>query len=425
MSYPSRVPPLFLIGDIDQQVVPLLHSSFPGSALLEIQRFVSAADAVHVPVSEAPQVAVIVCQQVGDELCTDLLALLTHAKLNWPSTFFVLLSQRPLLRLDELFEQFGILPVVDLGDPAAIVRTIGRELAHHSRGSVQGVSLPSFLQMMEWDQKSLSVRVTSGERWGRLHLHQGRLVNAYVHASGQTGEAAALDILSWEQPTVELERSYHNQLDQIGRPLTALLMEAMQHRDEAFHAAAQLSSSDLLIDDPEEEEVFRRPKHSTAQLHKPVPAPVAGSPPTEAVAATLPPSAASPPAPHSGQRETIMANVKETLSSANQTIDGIMAAALVDYASGMALGTIGSGLDLELAAAGNSDVVRAKMKVMDMLGIQGEIEDILITLQTQYHIIYIVPNQPLFLYIVLAKDKANLAMSRYQIKALAKDISIN
>jgi predicted regulator of Ras-like GTPase activity (Roadblock/LC7/MglB family) len=448
LSYTSTVPVLFLIGDLDQQVVPLLHSSVPQSVLWEIQSFVSAADAVHVPAPEAPHLAVIVCHQVGDELCADLLALLAHAKVNWPSTFFVLLSQRPLRRLEELFERFGVMPTVSLGDPAALVQTISSELAQHSRGSVQGVSLPSFLQMMEWDQKSVSVRVTSGERWGRLHLHQGRLVNAYAHATKQVGEAAALDILAWEQPTVELERSYHNQIDCIGRPLTSLLMEAMQHQDEAFHAAAQLSSTDLLMDDPEEDLVFRRPKHSTAQLSKPVPAPVAGSPPPVPVTpvpvlpapvpaatsptAALPPTALPLPSPsvplpalHAGQRETIMANVKETLNSASQSIDGIMAAALVDYNSGMALGTIGSGLNLELAAAGNSDVVRAKIKTMEMLGIQGQIEDMLITLQTQYHIIYIVPDQPLFLYLVLAKDKANLAMSRYQLKALAKDISIN
>ncbi|UQN09981.1 DUF4388 domain-containing protein [Deinococcus sp. QL22] len=156
------------------------------------------------------------------------------------------------------------MPGVNLDDPATIVQTISSELAQHSRGSVQGVSLPSFLQMMEWDQKSISVRVTSGERWGRLHLHQGRLVNAYTHGSGEVGEAAALHILAWEQPTVELERSYHNQRDQIGRPLTALLMEAMQPQDEAFYAAAQLSPANLLIDDPEEDVGFRRPKHSTA-----------------------------------------------------------------------------------------------------------------------------------------------------------------
>jgi predicted regulator of Ras-like GTPase activity (Roadblock/LC7/MglB family) len=120
-----------------------------------------------------------------------------------------------------------------------------------------------------------------------------------------------------------------------------------------------------------------------------------------------------------------MANVKETLNAATSSIDGAMAAALVDYESGMALGMAGSGVDLELAAAGNTEVVRAKMRTMDMLGIKGEIEDILITLQSQYHIIYIVPDRSLFLYLVLAKDKANLAMARYKLKSLVAALSIN
>lgn len=120
-----------------------------------------------------------------------------------------------------------------------------------------------------------------------------------------------------------------------------------------------------------------------------------------------------------------MTNVKDTLNAAMQDIDGIMAAALVDYNSGMPLGMMGAGLDLEVAAAGNSDVVRAKLRTMDMLGIQGEIEDILITLQSQYHIIYILPTHQLFLYLALSKEKTNLAMARFKIKALAKNISIS
>ncbi|MFK7604361.1 roadblock/LC7 domain-containing protein [Deinococcus sp. SM5_A1] len=100
-----------------------------------------------------------------------------------------------------------------------------------------------------------------------------------------------------------------------------------------------------------------------------------------------------------------------------------MAAALVDYESGMALGTMGSGVNLDVAA-GNTEVVRTKLRTMKSLGIDGEIEDILITLQNQYHIIYMVPGQTLFLYLVLAKDKANLAMARYKLKALGKDITI-
>ena len=77
---------------------------------------------------------------------------------------------------------------------------------------------------------------------------------------------------------------------------------------------------------------------------------------------------------------------KELLNQLMQT-EGAMCAALVDSNSGMLLESVGTGVDLELAAAGNTEVVRAKMKTMKSLGMQGAIEDILISLTHQYHII--------------------------------------
>ena len=69
------------------------------------------------------------------------------------------------------------------------------------------------------------------------------------------------------------------------------------------------------------------------------------------------------------------------------TLDGAMCAAVVDSTSGMMLGSIGSGVDLEVAAAGNTEVIRAKMKTMRSLGLNDIIEDVLITLGKQYHIL--------------------------------------
>lgn len=107
-----------------------------------------------------------------------------------------------------------------------------------------------------------------------------------------------------------------------------------------------------------------------------------------------------------------MATVADSLKQLLRT-DGAMCAALVDANSGMMLGSAGAGLDLELAAAGNTEVVRAKLKTMHILGLADTIEDILITLGRQYHIIRpLQAKAGIFLYLVLDKAKANLAMAR-------------
>jgi len=82
-----------------------------------------------------------------------------------------------------------------------------------------------------------------------------------------------------------------------------------------------------------------------------------------------------------------MANAKEAASKAMQ-IDGALGVAFVDSTSGMMLGAQGGGpIDLELAAAGNTEVVRAKRKTMGAVKLSDAIEDVLITLGAQYHII--------------------------------------
>lgn len=107
------------------------------------------------------------------------------------------------------------------------------------------------------------------------------------------------------------------------------------------------------------------------------------------------------------------------------SVDGAVAAALCDKNSGMVLATAGSGLDLEVAAAGNADVLRAKERVARSLGFSDAIEDLLITLSTQYHIIRPVRSGPgLFLYLACSRDRANLAMARRKMQDIESMITI-
>ena len=123
-----------------------------------------------------------------------------------------------------------------------------------------------------------------------------------------------------------------------------------------------------------------------------------------------------------------MADMDTALKEAMQ-IDGAIGVALVDYNSGMALGTLGTSkeLDLSIAAAGNTEVVRAKLRTMDMLKLNDQIEDILITLNKQYHLIRRLTGrggQGLFIYLALSKTRANLAMARHQLRRIEEDLQV-
>jgi hypothetical protein len=122
-----------------------------------------------------------------------------------------------------------------------------------------------------------------------------------------------------------------------------------------------------------------------------------------------------------------MSSIETALKEAME-IDGATGVALVDLDSGMALGMIGGGqLDLEVAAAANTEVVRAKGRAMVALGIQEQIEDILITLETQYHLIRLLQRRQgpdLFLYLVLDKAKANLALARHKLRRVETDLVV-
>lgn len=112
-------------------------------------------------------------------------------------------------------------------------------------------------------------------------------------------------------------------------------------------------------------------------------------------------------------------DIQEALEQALE-IQGAAGAALVDFETGMCLGHLGGGnIDLELAAAGNTEVVRAKKNIRDQLGLDDKIEDILINLESQYHLIRMFHNSSnLFFYLVLDKKTANLALARMQLKKI-------
>jgi CheY-like chemotaxis protein len=258
-----------------------------------------------------------------------------------------------------------------------------RELVDRPATHVEGILLAGFVQLLQMERRTGVLRVRSGERVGVLELAAGELVD----------DGAALDVLAWADTTCDFHpKAGNKQVRTVTRALGELLMEAARLDDER--------NSGLFFEEA-----------------------LTGSPPSVDSSPFSSPPTLRPQ--HEATRNP-MANVTETLNEA-MNIEGAIGVALADWESGLCLGVAGGGsrLNMEVAAAANCAVVRAKMTVMTQLGIKGAIHDMLITLDDQIHLIRpLTRYSQLFLYVAIDKAKGNLAMARFKVTELEKSLSL-
>jgi len=99
-------------------------------------------------------------------------------------------------------------------------------------------------------------------------------------------------------------------------------------------------------------------------------------------------------------------------------IDGAIGAALVQATTGAILGqlAVGRGLDMTRAAKIAQDLVQAALRLRD------GIEDIMITVDNQYHVIRVLgAGEDMFVHLVLDRERASLGLARHQLAKLARN----
>ena len=103
-------------------------------------------------------------------------------------------------------------------------------------------------------------------------------------------------------------------------------------------------------------------------------------------------------------------------------LPGLMAVAIVDISSGMSLAShSNSAINPDTAAAYNTEVIKQKQKAINALKLQGEsIDDILMTLSNQLHLLKVVNEGKKFIYLVVNPRDTNLAIAREVVRAQAE-----
>ena len=107
-------------------------------------------------------------------------------------------------------------------------------------------------------------------------------------------------------------------------------------------------------------------------------------------------------------------------------LPGLVAIAVVDITSGMALASHSNSPNInpETAAAYNTEVVKQKQKAISALKLSGEkIEDILITLTNQLHLLKLNSEGTKFIYLVVNSRETNLAIAREVLRSHVDEIN--
>jgi DNA-binding response OmpR family regulator/predicted regulator of Ras-like GTPase activity (Roadblock/LC7/MglB family) len=108
-----------------------------------------------------------------------------------------------------------------------------------TKGHVAGISLPSFMQLLELDKKTCTLHIKSGNNRGDMFFKQGELYSA--RTGKITGQEAAFEIINWENSEIEIENVFKiKEADRdINVPMGFLLIESARMKDEKNRPARE------------------------------------------------------------------------------------------------------------------------------------------------------------------------------------------
>ena len=327
------------------------------------------------------------------------------------------------------------------------------------RGAITVSTLADLLQLYAISGSTGLMVVKSGKNRGEIWFERGQVVHS--HTNEREGFDAFSSILSWPEGSFSWQ-TRRAEKQTIDMSVSELLLEAYRLQDEANQGAAgglvetppsfeaslsernpaapplrdswipesfadevvpdssvvesARATSPTLVSASEVSPLFEPPPPVSVPVSTPaITPPAVPSPVSKRVSARPPisrPSAASP----------VVEGALERLA----TLDGFVGAALLDGGTSTMLGTRGGhALDLNEMAAGGLAVMQAKRKVLGELALDDVIEDILITLARQFHMIRPLRSRPdVFVYLVLDRQQSNLALARLTLTDVASSIQL-
>lgn len=327
--------------------------------------------------------------------------LLVHMNNDYPATPIIVMSAFATPDIKNKVKNMGVMLFIpkpfatkDL-EEIEFDRILGESGQKDSgKGYVNGISLQSFLQLINIESKTCTLTVKYRDKIGIIYVDKGDLMNA---KTGEIeGSKAAQEIISWNNIglTIEIENKCPVTEKKINHTIMSLLMEAARMADElAAHKKEQ--------SDADKKEVEPPPVSPPPEQTSPTPSPVATEPEPDPEPPPVPPQ----PTPTQEQKQTPQA--KSTTKSSIVDLHKLdlvsIQSMLKDFAaldgfSGAVLSTStgeilqivrteGSQINLEQAAIYANSILATSHNSTTKMKMEGEIEMVQVETKAGYMLI--------------------------------------
>ncbi|MCF8057575.1 MAG: response regulator [Desulfocapsa sp.] len=169
--------------------------------------------------------------------------LVAHLSSNYSDTPVIVMTAFGTPEMEESLRAMGTIQYIEKPiDFAVLVEKIlkGLKGPSHDQGYITGVSLSSFLQLLEIDKKTCTLTIRSGNKKGYMHFNDGDLLDA--NYKELQGSEAAFEVVSWKNVEIAMDSSCSIKEKNISESLGFILLEGSRRTDEN-DAAGEFSSS--------------------------------------------------------------------------------------------------------------------------------------------------------------------------------------
>jgi len=325
--------------------------------------------------------------------------LLAHMSKSYPGIPVIVMSAFCTPEIKAQLNKLGAFTILEKPiDFQDFVEHIFAELNAISKGYIRGITLPAFLQLVEMEKKTCMLKIGSHGKNGVLYFQDGVLIDADNGADEH--EKAALDIVCWDDPVIEIDSQNRIRERNIQASLSYLLMEGHRMRDERQRTAPDRLSAvphaeDKNVDDTIDFNAFM--KEIDAEGH-----------------------AEQKPAAGKSAKEKIMANTREILGELAK-MQSIEAVCLVAR-DGFLLDSIArSGIDQEMIGA----IASSGFGASDSMGKQLDKGVMQISMiEFDKGPVLLAPIGDDAFLVIVADREANLGMVRLKLKKHSHELAL-